>query len=55
MGPMKSSGMDSTEARIRCTAMMYKLYELDSTFVRKSSKELDEFFKANRAAIESID
>lgn len=41
--PLILRGVDSTQARKFCSCKLHKLYEVDSTFVLKSGKEMEEF------------
>lgn len=49
------SGVDSVVARKRSECMLNKLYEIDSTFVLMSGKELSDFIEQNRPALEACD
>lgn len=49
------SGVDSGVAWRRSECMLNKLYEIDSTFVLMSGKELSDFIEQNRPTLEACD
>ena len=53
-GMMFDPNIDSLTATKKCECMMNILYEIDSTIVRKSSKEFDILFEENTAIIDSL-
>lgn len=51
---MLKNDIDSTIALKKCGCFLNSLYEIDSSFVRKSPKEIDSLIKKNKEKIDSI-
>ena len=51
---MLKSNVDSVLAVEKCKCMLNVLYEIDSTFVRKNSNELNAFIQENTNKIDSL-
>lgn len=55
-GCMKATpGLDPIITRKRCECMLNKLYSIDSTYVFKEGKELDDFVRLNLHSINECD
>lgn len=55
-GCMKATpDLDPSIARQRCECMLNKLYSVDSTYVFKEGKELDDFVRSNMQYINQCD